>query len=100
MDKLRDLTYSTQPHNIRDDYFSAPLRVNLVEMLEGHTLVKESFNLEVRVPKIEIITTSKEVNRENRTQELVKTTMTHHLTGSQMCDLLTNYSLVEWVQFA
>lgn len=65
-DRLRDNTYSVQPRNIRDDYFDAPLRVNFVDMVEGHTLIKETFSLEVRMPKIEIITTTKEVNRQNR----------------------------------
>lgn len=52
------------------------------------------------MPRFEIITTAQEVNRENPSQELFKTTMTHYLTGSQMADLLKVYRLLDWANYA
>ena len=53
-------TYSTTPKVIRDDFFSAPLRVNIMMTpLEGSTsLIKESFSVEIRMPCFEILTTA------------------------------------------
>ena len=34
-DKLREITYKTLPRVIRDDYFSVPLKINIVEQIGG-----------------------------------------------------------------
>lgn len=92
------------PRVIRDDFFSAPLRINLVEQIGGHDLIKEQFNVEIRMPRFEIITTTQDVNKAEldatESKELMKTTMTHHLTGRQMMSLMRKYGLFDWVHFA
>ena len=82
MDKLRQVTYKQLPRVIRDDYFAAPLKINLIEKIGGHDIIKEQFNAEIRMPRFEIITSTNEVNKTNKSEGLLKTTMTHHLTGS------------------
>lgn len=63
-DLLRQKIYRAVPRVIREDYYSAPLQISLLETIEGNSMVKDSFNLEVRLPRIEIVTTSDETNRE------------------------------------
>ena len=81
LDQLRINTYKTMPRPVRDDFFKAPLRVNLVENIDGQMINNDSFNVEIHMPRFEIITTTDEVNRENSAQDLLKTTTTHHITG-------------------
>ena len=61
-DLLRENTYKTPPRAIRDDYFTAPLQINLQEDIEGHKIVKESFSIEIRMPCFEIVTLTDEVS--------------------------------------
>ena len=88
------------PRVIREDYYSAPLQISFHETIEGNSMTKDSFNLEIRLPRIEIVTTSQEHNRESPNESLFKTTMTHHLTGSQMMTILKKYNLLEWPEYA
>jgi hypothetical protein len=81
-DLLREYTYKTPPRAIRDDFFTAPLQINLHEEIEGHRIVKESFNVEIRMPCLEIVTSTDEVSQLDQTKKLFKTTMIHHLTGA------------------
>ena len=85
---------------IREDYYSAPLRLNLLETIEDHNLIKDSFNIEIRLPRLEIVTTSTEINKIDPNQPLYKTTMTHNLTGLQMMEILQGYHLLEWADYA
>ena len=75
-------------------------RVNLLEIIEDHNMIKDSFNVEIRLPRLEIVTTSQDTNKIEPNQPLFKTTMTHNLTGVQMMTILQNYHLLEWAQFA
>ena len=63
-------------------------------------MVKETFNLEIRLPRIEIVTTSQETNRMSPDEVLFKTTMTHNLTGMQMMNILKKYNLLDWADYA
>lgn len=85
---------------IREDYYSAPLRVNLLEIIEDHNMIKDSFNVEIRLPRLEIVTTSQDTNKIEPYQPLFKTTMTHNLTGVQMMTILQKYHLLEWALYA
>ena len=99
-DQLREKIKSTTPRVIREDYYSAPLRVNLLEIIEDHNMIKDSFNVEIRLPRLEIVTTSQDTNKIEPNQPLFKTTMTHNLTGVQMMTILQKFHLLEWAQFA
>lgn len=99
-DLLREKIHKTVPRVIREDYFSAPLQINFIETVEGHQMIKDSFNLEIRLPRLEIVTTAQEVNRINPNEPLYKTTMTHNLTGLHMLTILKEHRLLEWPDFA
>lgn len=63
-------------------------------------MIKDSFNLEIRLPRLEIVTTASEINRIHPDQPLFKTTMTHNLTGLQMMTILRKHRLLDWPDFA
>ena len=63
-------------------------------------MLKDQFNVEIRMPRFQILTTVPGVSNDENQAELFKTTMTHHLTGRQMLTLLQEYNLLDWVKFA
>ena len=63
-------------------------------------MIKDSFNLEIRLPRLEIVTTANELNRSDPEQPLFKTTMTHNLTGLDMITILREHGLLDWANFA
>ena len=74
--------------------------MSLTENIGGQSVVSDQFNLEIRMPRFEIVSTADEINRENQDQELLKTTTTHYLTGREMLDCIQVYRLLDWVKFA
>ena len=60
----------------------------------------DSFNVEIHMPRFEIITTADELNKENSSQELLKSTTTHYITGRQMFELIKSYQLLDWAEYA
>ena len=49
------------PRVIREDYFWAPMQISIHETIEENLImVKDSFNLEIRLPRLEIIATALE----------------------------------------
>ena len=53
---LRENTYKTTANIIRDDYFEAPLDLNLIENIGDIEVVKDSFRAVIRMPRFEILT--------------------------------------------
>ena len=53
---LRENTYKTTANIIRDDYFEAPLDLNLIENIGDIEVVKDSFRAIIRMPRFEILT--------------------------------------------
>ena len=63
-------------------------------------MMHDSFNVEIHMPRFEIITTADELNKDNISQELLKSTTTHYITGRQMFELIKSYQLLDWVEYA
>ena len=53
---MRENTYKTKANIIRDDYFEAPLDLNLIENIGDIEVIKDSFRAMIRMPRFEILT--------------------------------------------
>ena len=64
-------------------------------------MIKDSFNMEIRMPRFEIIATAVESkNLHDPKKPLYKTTMTHNLSGKQMMTIIREHRLKDWASFA
>lgn len=61
-------------------------------------MIKDSFNLEIRLPRLEIVTKANE--HHNHGEPLFKTALMHNLSGRQMMTIIHKYHLGEWASFA